>query len=191
MSGPGTARAQIFNARDHAHLTPWLAGLQAQCITSDKTISTFLPPLSHEKLLVWWKDRIAEATGGTRVIVMLLLDWEPGTRVQGDHLVGVAMLAVPHWETAPFRATIETLLLSTKYRRRGGATTLIKALETQALLKGKTLLMCEVEDRSPAADLFMRLNYQMAGTVPGYCINPSGELRGFVFLYKNIKGAGN
>lgn len=211
MSEPGTAaRAQIFNAREHAHLTPWLAGLQAQCITSDKFITAFRPPLSHEKLLGWWKDRIAEAAAGTRIIVMLLLDHQPGVKVQGENLIGVAMLAIPHLETAPFRATIESLLLSTKYRQRGGGTTLIRAVETQAILKGKTLLvrrrcssnhngtcsligfkqMAEMEEETPAAKLFMGLDYQLVGTVPNYSINPSGEMRGFVFLYKSLPSPG-
>lgn len=141
MSGPGTARPQVFNARDHAHLTPYLAGLHAQCITSDKLIATFLPPLSHEKLLAWWKDRIAEATAGTRLIIMLLSGDQPGMRITGDCLVGVAMLAIPHIETSPFRASIESLLISTKYRRRHGATTLLGAVEEQAIIKGKTLLV--------------------------------------------------
>lgn len=141
MSGPGTTRTQVFNARDHAHLTPYLAGLHAQCITSDKLIATFLPPLSHEKLLAWWKDRIAEATAGTRVIIMLLLGSQSGTKVSGDSLVGVAMLAMPHSETSPFRASVESLLVSTKYRRRHGATALLGFVEQQAIIKGKTLLV--------------------------------------------------
>lgn len=141
MSDMGPARPQVFNAKDHAHLTPYLAGLHAQCITSDKLIATFLPPLTHEKLLSWWKDRIAETTTGTRVIVMLLLETQPGVKVQGDSLVGVVMLALPNSETGPYRASVESLLVSTKYRRRRGAATLLGAVEHEAVMKGKTLLV--------------------------------------------------
>lgn len=154
MSGPGTAKPVVFNAKEHSHLTPWLAGLQAQCITSDKMISAFLPPLSHEKLLSWWKDRIAEATAGQRIIILLLLDVEAGVKVQGIHLMGVAMLAFPQLETALFRASIESLLLSTKYRHRGGASALIRALEAQATLKGRSLLVsCRLSSPSPSSCL--------------------------------------
>lgn len=208
MSRPGNARPHVFNAKDHGHLTPWLAGLHAQCITSDKLISAFMPPLSQEKLLSWWKDRIAETIAGTRVIIMLLLDTHPGTKVPGDALVGVAMLSLPHLETGPFRANIESILVSTKYRRRRGATVLLEAVEQDATIKGKTLLvscisfccgnlrnrilipyslqMAEMESGTPAEIIFKQFHYQVAGKVPKYSLKPGGEMKDVVFLYKNL-----
>lgn len=141
MSGPGNARPHIFRVAEHSHLTPWLAGLQAQCISHDRMIGSFLPPLSHEKLLTWWKDRIAEVRAGSRSIIMLLDESEPGAKVKGEELVGVVMLATPPLETAPFRASVESLLVSTKYRRRGGATMLLRALHEEAYRAKKTLLV--------------------------------------------------
>lgn len=141
MSGPGTARTQIFNTREHAHLTVYLAGIHGECITSDKMIGTFVSPLNIDKMLKWWKDRIAEATAGHRVIIMLLSGGDPAAKVLKDHLVGVAMLAVPHIETSPFRASVESLLISSRYRRKGGAHVLLRAVEEQAVLRGKTLLV--------------------------------------------------
>lgn len=189
-------------------MTPWLAGLQAQCITSDKLISTFMPPLSQEKLLGWWKDRIAETIAGTRVIIMLLLDTQPGTKVPGDSLVGVAMLSLPLLETGPFRASIESILVSLKYRRRRGATLLLEAVEREAIMKGKTLLVScfspccgnlakrvlmpgplqttEMESGTPAEVIFKQFHYQEAGKVPRYSLKPGGEMKDVVFLYKNL-----
>lgn len=142
MSGPGTVRTQVFNVREHAHLTVYLAGIHGECITSDKMIGTFVSPLSIEKMLKWWKDRIAEATAGNRVIVMLLSgNSDPVAKIQPDHLLGVAMLAIPHIETSPFRASVESLLISSRYRQRGGAHVLLRAVEDQAVMKGKTLLV--------------------------------------------------
>lgn len=147
---PATARPQLFRAAEHSHLTPWLAALQAQCITHDRVVAAapFLPPLSHEKLLAWWKDRIAEVRAGARCIVMLLLrhddddDYQPTTaKVKGEDLVGVVMLAHPPLEAAPFRARVESLLVSTKYRRRGGATVLLRAVHDEARRAEKMLLV--------------------------------------------------
>lgn len=135
-------RTQIFNAREHAHLTAYLAGIHGECITSDKMTGTFLSPLNIEKMLKWWKDRIAEATAGNRAIIILLSDGSnPALEVRSDHLVGVAMLATPSIETSPFRASVESLLISSRYRRRGGAHMLMRAIEEQARLKNKTLLV--------------------------------------------------
>lgn len=149
MSSSGAIRTQVFLARDHAHLTPYLAGLHAQCITSDKLIGSFLLPLVNDKLLRWWKDRIAEAAAGTRVIIMLLLGNQPGMKVTPVSLIGVAMLAMPHSEISPFRASVESLLVSTAHRRRHGATALLGAVEQQALTKGKTLLVSLFVPLSP------------------------------------------
>lgn len=137
----GTAQATVFDPTAHAHLTPYLAGLHAQCITRDLMIGSFLPPLTNDKLLNWWKDRIAETKAGTRVIILLLNEAEAGAKVKGEDLVGVAMLALPHSETSPFRARVESLLVAAKYRGRGGSVTLMDAIHSQATLKGKTLLV--------------------------------------------------
>ncbi|KAJ4417991.1 hypothetical protein N0V82_005843 [Gnomoniopsis sp. IMI 355080] len=188
MSGPGTVRTQVFNAREHSHLTVYLAGIHGECITSDKMIGTFVSPLNIEKMLKWWKDRIAETTAGNRVIIMLLSGApDPAVKIHSDHLVGVAMLATPHVETSPFRASVESLLISSRYRRRGGSHVLLQAVEDQALMKGKTLLMAEMESGTTAEALFKKHAYQEAGMVPRYSLRPdNGDRRDAVFLYKDL-----
>lgn len=136
-----SANPYVFTSTDHAHLTPYLAALQASCVTHDRLSSSFLPPLNHEKLLSWWKDRIAECNAGTRLILLLLAESQPGTRAKGPELVGVVMLGMPVSETGPFRAVVEELLISPRYRRRGGARTLMGAVEVEAARRGKTLLV--------------------------------------------------
>lgn len=141
LPSDGPAQATIFDPKEHSHLTPYLAGLHAQCITRDLMTGSFLPPLANDKLLNYWKDRMAEAKEGTRVIVLLLIGVAPAARVQGDNLVGVAMLATPHSPSGPFRAQVEHLLVATKYRKRGGSVTLMNEIHGQAILKGRTLLV--------------------------------------------------
>ncbi|KAI3399663.1 hypothetical protein diail_6012 [Diaporthe ilicicola] len=186
----GSAQPTIFDPAVHSHLTPYLAGLQAQCITRDLMIGSFLPPLSNDKLLNWWKDRIAESRAGTRVIILLLNEAEPGAKVRGEDLVGVAMLATPHSETSPFRARVESLLVAAKYRRNGGSVALMHAVHGQAILKGKTLLMAETESGTVAEKVFKKLGYDEIGKVPNYSLNASSELREGVFLYKALNSLG-
>ncbi|KAK1965693.1 hypothetical protein LY78DRAFT_658044 [Colletotrichum sublineola] len=136
-----TGTSYIFSPADHGHLIPYLAALHAACISSDRTLATFLPPLSHEKLLGWWKDRIAEVTAGTRIMLILLDESEPGSKPKGTELMGVVMLLMPYSETGPFRGFVEKLLISPKFRRRGGARMLMSALEGEAVQRGRTLLV--------------------------------------------------
>lgn len=125
-------------------------------------IGTFLPPLSHEKLLAWWKDRIAEVKAGTRSIIMLLDEAEVGAKVKGEDLMGVVMLATPPLETAPFRASVESLLVSTKYRRRGGATVLLRAVHEEAFRVKKTLLVSLQHNQIRPFKVFSPSTYKQA-----------------------------
>jgi ribosomal protein S18 acetylase RimI-like enzyme len=135
------ASTYVFSSAEHAQLVPYLAALHASCITHDRMIGTFLPPLHHEKLLSWWKERIAEVNAGTRVIVLLLNEAQPGTRAKGTDLMGVGMLGMPDSETDPFRGYVEKVLVSNKFRGHGGARALMSTIETEAMKRGRTLLV--------------------------------------------------
>lgn len=137
-----TATPYVFSPLEHSHLVPYLAALHASCITYDGMMGAFLPPLNHEKLLAWWKDRLAEVSMGSRVIILLLLESQPGTKAKGPELMGVVMLNIPVAdENAQIRADIEKLLISPKYREKGGARMLTQAVEVEAVQRGKTTLV--------------------------------------------------
>ena len=131
----------------HSHLVPYLAAIHASCITHDRTIATFLPPLSHDKLLSWWKQRIAEIAEGTRIIYLLLRNMDPNIGPRGPDLMGVVMLYMPYSETGSFRGIVEKLLVHKSYRGHGGARALISALEVEASSLGRTMLVSNVPRR--------------------------------------------
>lgn len=142
MSHPGTVLA--FSAKAHAHLTPYLAAIHASCITHDRAMATFLPPLSHEKLLAWWKECIAEVRDGKRLIWILVgrHDADADARpVKGPEVMGVVMLTLSSSETGSFRGTVEKLLVHKSFRGRGGARALMGALERDAAQLGRTVLV--------------------------------------------------
>lgn len=199
-----TASVVYFDAKDHAHITPYLAAIHASCITHDRTIATFLPPLSHEKLLGWWKERIAEVSDDSRVILLLVNELEASGRVKGPEIMGVAMLHMPQSETGPFRGTVEKLLVHKSFRGRGGARLLINALEEEAVKRQRTLLvrrldqflktlltdlewqLLDTETGSPAEAVYSRLGYTEMGRIPNYGISPTGELKDGTFFYKDL-----
>lgn len=129
-----------FDAAEHSTIVPYLAAIHASCITHDRTIATFLPPLSNGKLLTWWKERIAEVTNGSR-LMYLLLDTDSSGKLKGPEIMGVVMLYMPPSETGPFRGIVEKLLVHKNFRGRGGGRALMAALEADALERGRTLLV--------------------------------------------------
>ncbi len=136
-----TSMTYIYSPEQHSGLLPWIAALHASCITMDHMVGPFLPPLTNEKLLPWWRERIAEAVKGTRVIVLLLPETTPGRKPAGTDLRGVAMLKLSESETGSFRGQIDAVLVNQKYRRQGGAKQLVEALEYEAAKRGRNLLV--------------------------------------------------
>ncbi|KAJ4189679.1 N-acetyltransferase domain-containing protein [Fusarium falciforme] len=185
MSGAGTVA--LFSPSQHGHLIPYLAAIHASCITHDRTIATFLPPLSHEKLLAWWKERIAEVADGKRLIFILLNESEPGSRPKGSDVMGVVMLAMPSSETGPFRGVVEKLLVHKTFRGRGGARTLVSALEAEAARRGRTVLLLDTEAGSVAEEVYRKFGYVELGQIPRYGLSPTGELKDGTFFYKHLQ----
>ncbi|KAG6004149.1 hypothetical protein E4U21_001366 [Claviceps maximensis] len=158
-----------FHPKQHAHLTPYLAALHASCITHDRTMATFLPPLSHEKLLTWWKERIAEVNDGKRHIWMLASEVEAGTgAIKGTCIMGVVMLVTVYSETGAFRAYVEKLLVHRNFRGRGGARALMEVLEGEAFSMGRSMLLLHAESDSIAETVCKKLGYLESGRVPAY-----------------------
>jgi GNAT superfamily N-acetyltransferase len=143
----------VFSQDQHGHLIPYIAALHASCITLDHMVGPFLPPLTNEKLLPWWKERIAEAGSGTRVIVLLLPEASLGKKPQGPDLRGLAMLKLSETETGSFRGHIDAVLVDRRHRRQGGAKALVAALEYEAAKRGRSLLVCFFRSsRGPRVD---------------------------------------
>ena len=98
-----------------------IAHLHETCILRDNLLATFLPPLSHDKILASWKVWSEQVVAGNRVIV-LQLDHE-GT------LAGVVSLGFPDTETGKHRSEVGRLLVSHEFRKRGIARRMMEALE--------------------------------------------------------------
>ncbi|KAL8396499.1 hypothetical protein RB594_009927 [Gaeumannomyces avenae] len=172
-AGAQPSSIYVFAAPQHSHLVPYMAALQGTCITVDHMTGAFLPPLNHEKLLAWWKERIADAAAGRVAILFLLDESEPGTRPKGAELVGVALLSLPASETSPFRGHVESLLVGSRYRRSGRAVQLMRGVHAEAVKRNRTLLTAEAQSGSAGEALFKKLGYTEVGRVPNYSLSPA------------------
>ncbi|TQS31532.1 hypothetical protein Golomagni_08183 [Golovinomyces magnicellulatus] len=177
-----------FDPEQHEHVTPYLAAIHASCITHDGTVATFLPPLSDAKITSWWKARATEIGSGDRLIWLLINKADSSEGFTGAEVMGVVMLQMPVTETGPFRGNIEKLLVHHNFRGRGGATLLMRALESEAIKRGRTKLMLDTEAGSAAeVYLYPKLGYKKLGVMPEYGIGPTGELKDLVYFYKFLK----
>jgi ribosomal protein S18 acetylase RimI-like enzyme len=127
---------QLYNPMTHQPLLPSIARLHAACITTDHTLATFLPPLSHDKILASWKEWSLQVEAGARIIVLQLT----GDSDSGE-VAGVVSLYMPDTETGPHRSEVGRLLVSPEFRKRGLARGLMSVLEDVAREKGRWMVV--------------------------------------------------
>ncbi|RWA10412.1 hypothetical protein EKO27_g4692 [Xylaria grammica] len=181
-----TPAVRLLSPSDDAHLVPSLAALHAACIRHDSMIATFLPPLKKDKLLMYWKEMIEDASAGRRLIAILLDESEPGTVAKGAELKGVVMLLMPRTETARHQGHIQKLMVSVECRREKGATALMRFIEREAVNRGRKLMLLSAETQSQGELLFPKLGYVKCGRVPGFHMSPTGDLMDHVLFYKQF-----
>ncbi|KAJ7157607.1 acetyltransferase [Mycena crocata] len=165
---------------EHVALIPAFADIHIACIEIDHTIATFIPPLKRDVIIDWWKARAADAAQGSRIIFMAFVEDSEGQA----QLAGQVILFRPLTETGPFRGTVEKLLVSPKFRRRGIARQLMEKLEDEAKIRGQTLITLDTMTGSPAEDVYPRLGYVFLGIIPNYGI--SGTLKGATLFWKQL-----
>lgn len=127
----------LYNPTTNSPLLPALARLHATCISVDNTMATFLPPLSHEKILASWREWSNEVSAGRRIIVI-----QPAAASSAsDEVAGVVSLYMPETETGNHRGEVGRLLVSPDYRKRGLARVLMAALEGEARARRRWMLV--------------------------------------------------
>lgn len=91
------------------------------------------------RMFNWWSDTLQSSTNtGIMIFVKMGDALEPDDK---GELAGYVFLEKPFSETGPFRASVQKLLVSPKYRRRGIARILMAKLEEVAREEGRTLIV--------------------------------------------------
>jgi GNAT superfamily N-acetyltransferase len=116
---------RLYNPPTDTSLLSSIAHLHESCITIDHTLATFLPPLSHAKILASWESWSEQVSAGSRVII-LQLTGEEGV------VAGVVSLSMPDSETGRHRSEVGRLLVSPDFRKKGLARELMRVLEDVA-----------------------------------------------------------
>ncbi|KAI3331678.1 acetyltransferase [Xylariaceae sp. AK1471] len=181
-----TPTVRLLSPSQDAHLVPYLAAIHAACIHQDGMVASFVLPLSNDKLLEYWRDMIAEASAGTRLIIIQLDESQPGSVAKGQELKSVVMLGMPQSEMYTHQGLVEKLMVSPSFRQRGAARSMMEFLEKEAANRGRKLILLSTEIGTPAEKVYPRLGYVEYGRVPGYCIGPSGNMVNDVFYYKQL-----
>ncbi|KAM0704107.1 hypothetical protein Q7P35_008339 [Cladosporium inversicolor] len=171
---------RLYNpSTDHPLLDP-IARLHAACILRDNLLATFLPPLSHDKILDSWKAWSEQVVAGNRVIVLQLSE--------AGELAGVVSLGFPDTETGKHRSEVGRLLVSHEFRKRGIARRMMEVLEGAARERRRWMMLLDTTIGSGAEFVYPKLGYKEIGIVPAYGFSPKdGSMLDEIFFYKDVR----
>lgn len=153
-----------------------LADIIIEVVANGGSVS-FMQPLARDVATAFWKDSLAQAATGNRVV---LGAWD------GDALIGTVTLDLATPPNQPHRADIAKLMTRVSHRGRGIARALMIEAERIAIERARTLLVLDTAEEEGAAGLYEGLGYRRVGVIPGYALKPLGGLTGTIIYYKPI-----
>lgn len=157
-----------------------LADILIDCVEGGASVS-FMSPLPHAEALAFWLGEVVPAV--ERGETLLFIAEQDGLPI-GTVQLGFALRA-----NQPHRADVAKLLVRNAARGRGIGEALMRALEAEALARGRVLLVLDTASDA-AGRLYERLGWQRVGIVPDYALWPHGGFCDTLFMYKQLAPAG-
>jgi len=143
---------------------------------------SFMHPLEPQTARAFWDDALAAAARDERIV---LGAWD------GDVLAGTVTLLLNCPPNQPHRAEIAKLMTRLSHRGRGVAAALMRAAESSAVERERTLLVLDTAVEGGASELYEKLGFVLAGIIPDYALKPHGGLTGTRIYWKRIGGKVN
>lgn len=137
----------------------------------------FLPPLAEADAAQYWETVVAAVAGGTRYLFVARAH---------DLVAGAVQLDLPAMPNARHRGEVMKLMVHRRARRRGLGRGLMQALERQAAVLDRTLLVLDTRRGDPAEQLYVSLGYRPAGVIPRYAMSACGTLEDTVYMYREL-----
>jgi GNAT superfamily N-acetyltransferase len=164
---------------DESHVRG-LAQVLCDCVAGGASVS-FMQPLSLERAEGFWRGVAAGVARGERAL--LVAEDADGA------IVGTVQLVLAQPENQPHRADVAKMLVHRRARRLGLAAALMRAVEREAALEAKSLLVLDTVTGGDAERLYERLGWQRCGVIPDYALWPGGGLCATTVFFKALAPA--
>ena len=154
-----------------------LAKLLADAVDSGAAVS-FLSPLTLEHAETWWRKTLS--TSHPAAVFLVARD--------AEGIAGTVQLH-PAWApNQPHRAEVAKLLVHRRARRTGLGTRLMETIESAGRQGGFKLLTLDAKRGEAAEQLYRKLNWIPAGTIPRFAVDPDGVTpHDAVIFYKELE----
>jgi ribosomal protein S18 acetylase RimI-like enzyme len=161
---------------DLPHIRLALRELLVETVANGGSVS-FMHPLAPEQADSFWRESLASAARGERIVLGALA---------GDDVVATVTLLLGLPPNQPHRAEIAKMMTRVSHRHRGIATALMREAERMAIAHGRWLLVLDTAVDQGAAPLYERLGFNLTGVIPDYALKPHGGLTGTMIYWKKI-----
>jgi hypothetical protein len=161
---------------DEPRIRSALSELLVETVASGGSVS-FMHPLPLEVADAFWRDSLAAASRGERIVLGAF---------DGDNLVATVTLHVSLPPNQPHRAEIAKMMTRLSHRHRGIATELMHCAEKLAIERGRKLLVLDTAVDEGASGLYEGLGFNLTGIIPDYALRPHGGLTGTMIYWKRL-----
>ena len=155
-----------------------LGALMRASVHSGASIGYILPFEQADGEAFWANTIMPQVRRGARDLLVARED---------QTIVGTVQLVTDTPPNQPHRAEIAKLMVHPDFRRRGIARALMAEVEALARDYHRTLLTLDTRTNDMAQPLYASLGFQVAGTIPGYCLDPFGDgIDSTTYMYKAL-----
>lgn len=165
-----------LSAHEAEAATQRLAEVLSACVHGGASVS-FMLPFPPEESEAFWRSVAASVARDERDLFVA---------EAADRIVGTVQLIRALPPNQPHRAEIAKMLVHPDARRRGIGAALMGAAEQHARGVGRWLLMLDAVPDESGARLYLRLGWQIVGTVPEFALYPDGRTCATTFMYKKL-----
>ncbi|MBD9374240.1 GNAT family N-acetyltransferase [Rhizobium sp. ARZ01] len=153
-----------------------LADVLVDCVMGGASVG-FMAPYELEEALAFWVNVIEAVSDGSTLLFAAEID---------NRIVGTVQIGMRQMPNQGHRADVKKLLVRESARGQGLARQLMDMAESEAAVRGKTVLVLDTATGSPAEAVYGRLGWERVGVIPDYALYPDGSFCGTTLFYKRV-----
>ncbi|MBA4037492.1 MAG: GNAT family N-acetyltransferase [Bradyrhizobium sp.] len=168
---------QIKALKSSPDICAALSEMLIETVANGGSVS-FMHPLSLQSAETFWRDALASADRGERIVLGAF---------DREELIGTVTLLLNLPPNQPHRAEIAKMMTRISHRHRGIATALLREAERIAIARDRWLLVLDTAEDEGAAGLYERMGFKLTGLIPDYALKPHGGLTGTLIYWKRLR----
>lgn len=153
-----------------------LGAILLACVENGASVS-FMADLTLARAIAFWRATRASLERDSLAILVAEINGTPA---------GVVMVVRAGPDNQRHRGEIVKLLVDPAMRGKKVGRSLMAAAENKARDMGISLLVLDTETGSVAEQLYHKLGWHCAGTIPSFALDPKGTPRSTTMFYKEL-----